>query len=175
MDALENRIIAKSKYRRIPKNVLLLKEGEKCETFVFMKKGIVRHSFTDIDGNDITKNFIVGPSYFFYSLSSFISKTDSSIQCKTITEVELYEMPLDVFNAMLKEKAFLELWNGHLSNYILKKEIKEISFMKDSALKRYQMFLEDFPSLLNQIPHYYIASYLSVSPETLSRIRKSIS
>lgn len=168
-------IISRSKHRRIPKNVLLLDEGEKCETFVFLKKGIVRHAYSDINGNDISKNFMVGPVYFFYSLSSFISKTRSSVRCETLSEVELYELSLDDFNLMLKNKEFAELWNSLLSGFILKKEVKELSFMKDSALKRYELFLKEYPGLLNQIPHYYIASYLSISPETLSRIRKSIS
>jgi len=69
MDELENRIITKSKYKLIPKNVLLLKEGEKCETFVLIKKGIVTHSFKDIDGNEITKNFIVKFTVFKQKIS----------------------------------------------------------------------------------------------------------
>lgn len=174
MDELQKRIISKSKHKEISKHHKLLSEGEICDTFVFMRKGIIRHSFSDINGDDITKNFIVGPAYFFYSFSSFISQKPSSIECETLSDVELYEMSLKDFNYMLNEGEFNKLWNGHLSQYIIKKELKELSLMKDSALKRYEIFLHDFPGLLNQIPHYYIASYLSISPETLSRIRKSI-
>jgi len=75
-------------------------------------------------------------------------------------------MPLEDFNDMLKEKEFSCLWNKLLSNYIIKKEIKELSFMKDSATKRYEMFLHDFPGLLNKIPHYYIVSYLATPVAT---------
>lgn len=175
MDELQIKIISKSEHKNIQKNEILLRESETCNTFVFLKRGIVRHSFSDVNGKDITKNFIIGPAYFFYSLSSFISQESSSVQCEALTEVELYEMKLDDFNQLLDNNKFYELWSKLLTSYIVKKEIKELSFMKDDALKRYELFLKDFPGLLNQIPHYYIASYLSISPETLSRIRKTIS
>jgi len=174
-DQLSEIIISKSSLKKIPKSTLLIKEGDICDTFIFLKKGIVHHSFLDINGNEIIKNFIVGPTYFFYSLSSFISKDNSAIQCKTLTNVELYEMNLENFKELLKQKYFFNLWNDLLSYYIIKKEKKELSFMKDDALTRYKNFLLDFPGLLNKIPHYYIASYLSISPETLSRIKRKIS
>lgn len=172
---LTDEIITKSEHKLFPKNTFLLKEGERCTSFIFLKKGVVHHSFIDINGNEITKKFIQAPAYFFYSLSSFISKDSSAIQCKSLSEVELYEMPLCSFKELLNEWDFHQLWINLLSVYILKKEKKEISFMKDNALSRYENFLNDFPGLLNRIPHYYIASYLSISPETLSRIRRHIS
>ena len=76
---------------------------------------------------------------------------------------------------MMRNLDFLNFWNNMLSSFILKKEKKEIALLRDSATQRYLQFLENFPGVLNEIPHYYIASYLSISPETLSRIRKSIS
>ena len=176
MDKLLDKIRDKSKYRQCARNVILLEEGEIAKSLLFIKKGIIRHAFSDINGNDITKNFIIGPAYFFHSLSSFITQTPSMIYCETLSDVELYEMKHEDFKTLLKEDhEFQDLWNRLLSRYIIKKEIKELSMMKDSALKRYEMFLNDYPGLLNQIPHYYIAAYLSVTPETLSRIRKEIS
>lgn len=172
MDKLHKKILSKSKFIEFKKHTILLREDELSNTLVYLKKGVVRHYFLDINGNEITKNFITGPAFFVFSLSSFISQTRSFIQCETLTKVELYEMTPNNFSEMLKEREFLKFWNGLLSDFIIKKEKKELSFMKDSAFRRYEIFLKDFPGLLNEIPHYYIASYLSISPETLSRIRK---
>jgi len=175
MDEIYAKIISKSEYRQLPKNTRLLKEGDLCQTFVHLKRGVVRHSFINEEGEEITKNFIMAPAYFLYSLTSFLTQTASVVQCETLTDVELYELSMDDFNGLLSEVFFSKLWNGMLTNFIIKKEKKEMSLMKDNALERYERFLRDFPGLLNEIPHYYIASYLSISPETLSRIRKSIS
>jgi len=175
MDRFLEKIISKSVYRREPKNTILLKEGELSKTFVHLKSGIIRHYFTDADGNDLTKNFLVGPCNFLFSMSSFISQTPGIVQCEALTEVEIYEMNYENFQKMLKDHEFLSFWNSKLINFILKKERKEIALIRDDATKRYLQFLKDFPGLLNKIPHYYIASYLSISPETLSRIRKNIS
>jgi len=175
MDKLQYKIISKSKFKKVPKNTILLKEGELCKTFVYLKKGIIRHYFTDRKGNDITKNFIKAPAYFCYSLSSFFSKIPGVIQCETLSEVELYEMTYENFLEMLQNFDFLNLWNNILSSFILKKEKKELALLRDNSTQQYLQFLKEFPGVLNEIPHYYIASYLSISPETLSRIRKSIS
>lgn len=175
MDKLHTRIIKKSKHKRIVKNTILLHEGELCNKFVYLEKGILRHYFTNKKGNDITKNFIKAPAYFCYSLSSFVSQTPGIIQCETLNEVELWEMTYENFQEMMKGLDFSNFWNNKLSSFILKKERKEIALLRDDATQRYIQFMKDFPGVLNEIPHYYIASYLSISPETLSRIRKSIS
>jgi len=142
---------------------------------VFLKDGITRHYFTDRKGNDVTKNFSTGPATFMYSISSFITQEPGIVQCETLSDAELYEVDYLSFQKLLKNPEFNTFWNNKLSKFIVKKENKEISLLRDDATTRYQTFLNDFPGLLNKIPHYYIASYLSISPETLSRIRKSIS
>ena len=95
--------------------------------------------------------------------------------CESLSEVEIFELKYEDFQELLRNSEFQSFWSDTLSKFIIKKENKEISLLKDSALHRYENFLKDFPGLLNEIPHYYIASYLSINPETLSRIRKQIS
>jgi CRP-like cAMP-binding protein len=175
MDKLIEKIISSSKHRKIPKDTLLLQEGVTCDCFVYIKSGIVRHFFNDQKGNEITKNFIEAPACFLYSVSSFLSQTPSRIMCEALSDVELFEVNHNDFFELLNDSEFLTYWNTLLSKFVIKKEMKEISMLKDSALQRYENFLKDFPGLLNRIPHYFIASYLSISPETLSRIRKQIS
>lgn len=165
----------KSTFKSYSKNTLLIKEGAIANKMIYIKRGVVRHYFLDRDGNEITKNFIQAPNFLFYSLSSFISQTPTTVLCEALTDVELYELPREEYEHLMKRAEFVQLWNQILINYIIKKEKKEMSIMQDKADTRYNQFLKDFPGLLNQIPHYYVASYLSISPETLSRIRKKIS
>ena len=57
----------------------------------------------------------------------------------------------------------------------IRKEKKEISLIKDLATKRYQDFIFEYPSLSDRIPQHYIATYLNIAPESLSRIKKKLS
>lgn len=175
MNDLYARITEKAKHKSIAKNTNLLREGELCNTFVILEKGILRHYFADSKGDEITKNFITAPDYFCYSLSSFVSQTPGIVQCETLSDVELWEMTYVDFQELMQNIDFSNFWNKKLSSFILRKERKEMALLRDNATQRYIQFMKDFPGVLNEIPHYYIASYLSVSPETLSRIRKSIS
>lgn len=175
LEQLHQLFTEKSTFKRYPKNTILLKEGAIANKMIYIKSGVVRHFFRDRDGNEITKNFIQAPNFFLYSLSSFITQTPTTVLCEALTDVELYELPREEYEQMMQNKKFIQLWNQMLTNYILKKEKKEMAVMQDKAITRYNQFLKDFPGLLNQIPHYYIASYLAISPETLSRIRKKIS
>ncbi|MCT4614086.1 MAG: Crp/Fnr family transcriptional regulator [Marinifilaceae bacterium] len=167
--------IKKNSTKRIEyKKTILLREGQIADKFIFIEKGIVRHFYVDKEGNDITKNFIIAPAYFMYSISSFISQKAGIVQCESLSPVLLWEISYDKFQEMLAENEFNELWQKVLVDFIVKKERKEISLLRESAKERYLNFMDEFPGLLNKIPHYYIASYLCIKPETLSRVRAKI-
>lgn len=61
-----------------------------------------------------------------------------------------------------------------LKGIYMRKERKELSLMKLSAKERYKRFLKEYPGVDQRLPQYQIASYLGVTPETLSRLRKDI-
>ncbi len=175
MEKLKETILERSIFKKASKHTILLEEEGICDNIVYLKNGITRHFLLDHKGIDITKNFTVGPSFVLYSISSFLTKTGSQVQFEAISDIEYYELAYDDYLELMKSTEFVSFWNSMLTNFILKKEKKEISLLKYDAVTRYSIFLEDFPGLLNKIPHYYIASYLSITPETLSRIRKTIS
>ena len=173
MEDLETRILSKATHKKFKEKTILLEENKIADTFIFIKSGVVRHFFIDEKGDDITKNFILAPAYFAYSLSSFLSKEKGIIQCQALTDIEVYELAYVDFIELSKDNDFLTLWNNVIANFIIKKEKKELALLKKDAKIRYLDFLRDFPGLINIIPHYYVASYLSIAPETLSRIRKT--
>jgi len=174
LEELVKIILSKSRFKAVSKNTILLQEGSICDRITYLKNGITRHFLLDAEGNDITKNFSVGPSFVAYSISSFLSQTESQIQFEALSNLEIYELSYNDYLELKNNPDFVILWNDLLSNYIYKKEKKEISLLKDNASKRYLDFLQDFPGLMNKIPQYYIASYLSITPESLSRIRKKL-
>lgn len=166
--------IEQSELKTADKNDILLKNGQVCNNIIYIKKGITRHFTTDKQGKEITKNFTMQSAFVLGSISSFLAQTSGAIQFQALTHLEYYELPYNKYLELIKIPEFIEFWHDLLGSYIIRKEVKEISFLKNDATKRYENFLKEFSGLINQIPHYYIASYLGISSEALSRVRRSL-
>ena len=152
----------------------ILKLNQVSKTLKFVLSGVYR-VYQLKDGKEIT-------SYFNYEernplVASFVSllankPSTEFIECIIPGKVisisysdwkELYKtsLELNVFGRLMAEK-----------NYLLAIQRIE-SLQYQNASERYEMFLKLYPNLLNQIPHHYISSYLGITPESLSRVRKT--
>lgn len=167
-------ILNKSDFRTIQKGEFLLKEGRVCNSLIYIKKGITRHLILDSKGIELTKNFTQEGNFVLGSISSFLTNEKTITQLQALTDLEYYELSYTNFTELMKNTDFVTFWDSLLCNYIIKKEKKEIAMVIGDASSRYLDFLNDFPNLVNRIPHYYIASYLGISSETLSRIRRKL-
>ena len=156
------------------KGDFILKQNQVSKTLKFVLSGVYR-VYQLKDGKEIT-------SYFNYEernplIASFVSLLTTKpstefIECIVPGKVlsisysdwqELYgtSLELNIFGRLMAEK-----------NYILAIQRIE-SLQYQNASERYEMFLKLYPNLLNQIPHHYISSYLGITPESLSRVRKT--
>ena len=167
-------ILTKSFFRTIQKGEFLLKEGSICNTLFYIKNGVTRHFILDSKGIEFTKNFTQEGNLVLGSISSFLTNEKAITQLQALTDLEFYELNYTDFTELIKNPDFVNFWDTLLCNYIIKKEKKEIAMILGDASSRYLDFLHDFPNLINRIPHYYIASYLGISSETLSRIRRKL-
>lgn len=108
------------------------------------------------------------------ALDSFISEQPSDLYIQALKETQL---------KVISKKAYLEfiqgssenrkLWNIILEQLIFQQMERERDILISSPLERYQRVLKRSPQLFQEIPNKYIASYLRMSPETLSRLKKS--
>lgn len=157
--------------RTIPAKKLLITPGKFADKAYFILNGTIRHYFED-GAQQITKNFLRGPSFMLTSLTAFFLENKSEIYCEALTELQVIQWERrDLLNfANTHTRMYKFLLNAVVYAFN-KKELKEIAFVKEDAQERYLQFLKDFPNLVNEIPIQYIASYLGIRPETLSRIR----
>ena len=161
---------------KCPKKTVLLREGEINRTFYYITKGTFRAGFTDKETVQHARTFFsYDTSPIMMSYGSFIFQKPSLSFLDTIEEGEAWAWSFD-FMSHLQETNFkwLRFFKRQVDGTFALREIKEHQMYTFSAEERYLAFLEQSPNLANRIPLHYIASYIGITPEALSRIRKRI-
>jgi CRP/FNR family transcriptional regulator, anaerobic regulatory protein len=165
LSILEVKIFKKKEY--------LLQEGKVCNKITFVNNGCMR-LFYNVEGLENTIQFFFGDSWYT-DYASFLTGKPTIENIQALEESEVVQLKKDdlykLYNTMpIFEKVgrvFAE--NAYLS-------ISQLNQMKtnEEPEVRYINLLKTRPELVQQIPQHYIASYLGIKPETLSRIRKRI-
>ena len=158
----------------VPSRTILVKEGETSRYMYFVKEGCLRLWFNKL-GKDYTLQFFTEKR----AVSCFFGKKQSHYNLESIEPSTLIRISLENFFGLIDElpKAkdyFLEIIMQRVEDY----STLLLSRIKDTPRERYADLLRNNPELLLRIPHHYIASYLGITPVSLSRIRnryKSIS
>jgi len=155
----------------ISKSKLILVPNTNTTKAYFLISGTIRH-YTKQDSKQFTKNLIRGPRFMLPSLTSFFLGTQSKIYCQALTDLKVIEWSReDLLRFSDEHPKMYKFFLRAVVRAFHTKELKEIAFIQLNAEQRYLQFLNDFPNLINEIPIQYIASYLGIRPETLSRIR----
>ncbi len=178
----ENRLIAPDEAQDIlqairiekqPKGHLLFKEGEIVKDCFFLIKGCVRQ-YQMVDGVEKTTAFYTDGQ----GISSFTSatkKTASGYYFECLEDCELavisIEKELDLYK---KYPGFESLSRAGMENQLGEYQDMMAKFITQKPEDRYLDILQNRPDLINRVPQYHLASYLGVSAETLSRIRRRI-
>lgn len=159
---------------RLQKGQALLREGEVCNHVFFVEKGLLR-AFT-ID--DLGKEHIVQ----FASEGGFICERNSlffnepSVFCiEAIEATQVVSMERD-FPCMASEinPAYLRFNDRLLNNHIRHLQKRLVLMLGATAEARYRYFLEQYQDLTTRVPQWMIASYLGITPESLSRVRSAM-
>lgn len=160
------------KTQLLPKGTILTDYGKVEQFAYFVEDGILEVEITNqVDA--YTLDFIF-PSEIVTSYVSYLEKAPSDICIKCLTECKITVLPLDPIYQE-EDAGMKEILIGEISRYFLKRVNREKEFFLYSAKERYKNILENKPQLIQNIPLYKLASYLKITPESLSRIRKEIS
>ncbi len=107
------------------------------------------------------------------SLDSFLSGQPSGFFIQAIKKTVLKVITKQQIDTFLQTETNRILWSKILENLVLQQLEREIDILTNSPKERYQRVLKRSPQLFQEIPNRYIANYLRMSPETLSRLKKS--
>ena len=150
-----------------------LEEGQLCRYVGFIEKGLVRYHMND-NGDEKTLYFNK-EGEFVSNYQSFIPREPSNTSIQAIEDTALQVISyadLQQLYSGIREGEKL----GRLAiEHVFLSSMQQLkSFYKDSPAERYQQFLRSYPDLAQRIPQYYIASYVGIKPQSLSRIRKRV-
>lgn len=155
------------------KGDVFVKEGQHCTQLGYLSKGLARVYYM-IDGKEITSYFnTCNRNVFVCAFTSFLSKKPSFEYVHFLEDSELLLLNYDDLQKVYDKSPNLQKAGRLMAefNYVLSME-RIYSLQQASAIERYNNMLKIYAGLLNQVPHHYIASYLGITPESLSRIRK---
>lgn len=156
--------------REIPAKTVLLNEGKISERIHFIKKGCLRMWFNK-DGKDITMQFFF-EGQAVASIDSFFSAEPSLFSIESIEPCTIISFSKANFEELLLiypelKEGFQEMMFQRFKNYAR----LFLSRIKDTPKERYEDLIINHPEIIKRVPQHYIASYLGITPISLSRIR----
>ncbi len=160
-------------YKEYNKNEILSESGEIENYMYFLMDGVTRiFHFKNNDEYTLRFNF---PISSFNSYSSFISRTPSLVAIEALTDLKLFRMSyIDMQTLYDKSPAAERVGRRMIELIYVSREIKELQMHTRTAEDYYCELLKTSNELIEKIPQKYLASYLSITPESLSRIKKKI-
>lgn len=169
--------IVSSRFSRydVPKKAFTLEVGQ-VENFVsYVETGIVRYFIPKDDYKEITFELTFADD-FMGAYDSFLTRQPSSYCVQALSDTVLWRLSYHDVQSLYRETRIGNIV-GRLAceRMYLEKARRELSFLNESAEQRYLRLFTEQPNLIKHIPLQYIASYIGVTPQALSRIRKRIS
>lgn len=160
--------------RQLQRKELFAEYGKVCQKVLFFDSGYFRFFHTDANGNEITSDFYFAPS-FITSYTSFITGKPSFVNVQAMVDMDVYEFSKSELYALYDKYPTIERLGRLMAESVaLLSEEHLFLLLNQTAETKYKKLLERNPHYVNAIPLHYIASYLGISQETLSRMRKSI-
>ncbi|WP_231459090.1 MULTISPECIES: Crp/Fnr family transcriptional regulator [unclassified Pedobacter] len=171
-EEIKTAIIKNSELIEVKKKVKLLSVGERSNTIYFIIKGAARIYYLNKEGKEINtwflfENELLISVYSFYTGKPSFEYIETLEECKLIAvkKDKLDEMYLNHMEFNFSGRKLTELY--HMRNEIQANDLRMLS-----AKERYEHLVSRYPQLLQRVSLGHIASYLGISQETLSRIRK---
>ncbi len=159
--------------KHFKKKQLLLESGNLCDKILFINKGCVR-SFFVVDGVENTFQFFFDNSWYT-DYESFLKNEPTLVNLQALEDCEVVEFKKsDLYKIYEQYPIFEKLGRIMAERAYLSATKLYRMFYNEEPEERYLNLLEQHPEIVERIPQHYIASYLGLQPQSLSRIRGRI-
>lgn len=154
----------------LQKNGLFLSSGQVCNKLAFISKGSMR-LFYDSPDKEVCNDFFFENS-MVGSLASFLAQTPSLVNIAAIENCKFHVLHReDVMELISKYSSLRKMGDIIVQEQLLRAERREAALLSVNPEERFQNLMEEHPKIFKRIPLRYVASYLGITPETLSRYR----
>lgn len=158
----------------LKKDMFFLQEGEKSTEIGFVIKGVFRSYYIDRKGNDITKYFNAEGGILF-SYAAYLSKKESMFYIQALEDSEILVAKISDFEKIVEGNYQLLLfYKKMIDGVLVVKEEHANSFKLLNSMERYKQFIAAYPGIEKRLKQCQLASYLGITPVSLSRIRKKL-
>lgn len=161
--------------KRVPKKTIMLHAGEKCNFEDYVVKGCVRKYYIDENGSEVILQFGLEDSWVSDISFSIYEDKPSKLYIETLEDCEFLSFTPEAKEQLFEraprfERAFRILLQRNLAAT----QNRLINTISKTALDKYLEFLELYPTLPQRVAQHYIASYLGISAEFLSKTRAKL-
>lgn len=162
-------------FKTVPKKTIMLHEGDMCNFEAFVVKGCVRKYYIDPNGFEVILQFAIEDGWVGDISFSVFEQAPSKLYVETLEDSEFLmfnpESKEELFRRAPRfERAFRILMQRHL--WVTQNRL--INTISKTALDKYVEFLDQYPTLPQRVAQHYIASYLGISAEFLSKTRAKL-
>jgi CRP-like cAMP-binding protein len=166
LDMLENVLVP----MRFQKGESILKEGEVCTHIYWIQKGLVRQFYYK-NGKELTEHMAV-ENNIVMSIESLFKEEPTHLMMTALEPTIIYAMPRGVLEQVAMKSVNIQiLYRKILEESLIQSQIHADMLRFESAQDRYVKLVKRQPQLVLRAPLVFIASYLQMTPETLSRVR----
>lgn len=152
-----------------------VRTGDLCGEFFFISEGIVRIYYVDQDGNEVNEGFY-DEGKFLGPISSFVNGSPCQYNIQAIEPCQLVVANYQKFHQYALDKPeILNFEITFMQSLFVSNAKRDSKRMISNGEQRYKWFCRNYPHFLERIPQYHIASFLGMTPVSLSRLRKNLS
>lgn len=168
LDLLENILVP----RKYNKGQIILKEGDICDSIYYVDKGLVRQFYFK-NGKEVTEH--LGENHtIFMCIESLFKEEPSKLQVEAIEPSIIYALPKKELESVALHNVNIQiLYRKILEESLILSQVHADLVRFETAQDRYRKMCKLMPQVVLRAPLVYIASYLQMTPETLSRVRSS--
>ena len=163
-----------AKVVHIPKKEHWFMEGQRTDEVAFVLRGLLRSYYIKPNGEDLTANFFFAP-VITGDITANITQQPTRLNFQALEDTELRVAKWETLQQLGNLHPFVwKFFARYFQQIYMFSHQNQISQIYDTPTERYLKLFDLRPKVMEQIPQHYIASYLGIKPESLSRIRKRL-
>lgn len=160
--------------KKIRKKQYLLQEGDVCKNIAFVVKGALREYTVDEKGVEYIVQFAL-EGWLISDLYSFLTGSPATYHIDALEESTLILISKEAEQAILQQVPKFESYTRmQITGAYLAMQKRVNALISQTVEERYLGFMNLYPNIVQRVPQHMIASYMGLSPETLSRVRKKL-